>query len=516
MSGVIIRKDAGQVMPIDYIEKACAANQSFWGVAFPSTGKLSYDLAGEKPTPEIVDENQKAFQEYPVVLYLGSASKDYSPDIQQPFVLLGPVEDPLMVGFLDGDFKNYEDKANPKHTGEYICVQRYLKPKLEKLFRLCGNDLSKLVEEINADDFETDMDRTYGIHGTVVLLTATGECFEFAKNTNQQNYPWGWTSQNYGYTEEEPAKMEPTPAVRQSNLLKLKAAVAEKKTAPSNVVKLTQPTVDNGTNEPPPGRDASTCVLLKPPKNITKSKNRKRWYKSFGGFVPNNWQQCPAVWVLKEDAVKAGSGRLDNPATSFQDAKLAAALDNSSNAALHPDASTVAENDDDDEDDEADATGTKSVDVDHEAIEAAADAAITTPLHEKLPVIDPQELISFKGWYKSKEYDSLKALHQQQIGDPTKFAELESKIPNFVTALGMVGPEEVLQWTPAMHYYIILNWPTIGHSISAHFIKLYAELLKKDDRPAAQAILPTATAPTTVPATGRRRLLANKGAQLLG
>jgi hypothetical protein len=497
--GVIIRANAGLVVPKGYLKRACAVNQSFWGIAYPEDGKLQMDLAGEQPTVETVSENLEIYKDYPVVFHLGSAPKDHSPDIMQPHVLLGPVENPLMVGFLDGDFSAYEDKAQPKLDGAYLCVHKRLKPKLEKLFKLCGNDLKKLIDEIDADnDFEIDMDKLSGVHGNIVLVTATGECMEFVKNDNAENFDWGWASQNYGYTGEEatpaPTLKAGAPAAA-TNLQKLKDAVAAKK---DNVVQLNAPT--NVTNEPPKGRDATTAILMKCPNNITKSKARKRWFKTFAGYLPNDWQQLPAVWVLKADAEKAASGRL-GPANqvlnSLKDLKTA--------VAIQPDAGTAAEED---------------TDEDNEASEAAADKAANAPLHEKLPTIDPKDLVEFKDWYKSKAYEDLKILHQGQIGDPTKFAELESKIPDFVTALGMSGPEEILQWTPAMRYYIIVNFPSIGSAMLDYFIKLHVEDLSKDDRPTVAATQPTVTtppAPSAAPA-GRARILKlnRKGAQLPG
>jgi hypothetical protein len=521
--GVILRSDAGHVVPKGYLEKACTANPGFWGVAFTSGGEIMYQLVGEKPDVGILEENIESFKGSSMLLYLGSAPDDHPEDIRQPFVLLTKDNKEIVLGFLDGDFKNYEDKAQPQLTGECVASEKYLKPKLEKLFRLCNYDVEKLSEEINSDDFETDMDRTYGIHGTIVLILSNNDMYVFSKNNNQQTYDWGWTSQSYDWTgETEPAK---------TTLQKLKDAVAAKKdsgaAASGNVVPMPPPAPkkeedddddegENPSNTAPVGRDASNSVLMSPPRHVTKTKQRKRWYRAFAGFVPENHHTCPKVWVVKAHAQRASEGRINGSIKSFRDEAFQAI-----SGTHHPDAGTEAENPPEDTATNATA-GVANTDATPQVTDGTVDPGSPgTPLWEKLPVVDPKELVQFKAWHGSADYNNLVKLHQKGIGDPTKFAELESKLPDICKSLGMKS-EEILQWTPAMRFYILCNFPTIGAALLDHVIKRYAaELERQDPTPVtAQETPPIAPATkTTVPATGNKsRLLlkTNKSARIPG
>jgi hypothetical protein len=500
--GVIIRADAGHIVPVGYFERACKVNSSFWGLAFPAEGKLMYEIADEKPSSAILAENQRAFQENTVLFHLGNAPDGFPPEIQQPFVLLTLPDnehEPILVALLDGDFKSFEDKKEkPGWTGEALCVEKYLKPKLQKLFRLCDNDLSKVIAEMQEADFETDMDRCYGIYGSITFLAATGECFEFVKNDDAKEYPWGFVSNSYGWLDEDVAAK--AAAAQTTNKSKLIKAVQDKKATvqppgpKDNVVTL--PVVAApGPNEPPAGRDGTTCVLMRCPKNMTKRKVKKHWFKTFAGYLPNDWETNPQVWVLKTDAVKAGSGRLD-PIKSFQGLPGSTATDA---PPFEPDTS---DDDDDEGTDQTAATliataGKKVVDGNNASPPPPVDPA-TVPLHEKLPVIDPQELVKFKGWFKSTAYDDLIKLHKNQVGNPTQFAALESKIPSFVEALGMAGLEETIPWTPAMEYYIACNFPSIARTYANAWKKLAIERGERIDQ-LEKALHPTDSVAPAIP-----------------
>lgn len=195
-NSLIVRKFAGQVIPDAYIEKVLPVYNASWGAAYlTDEGGMSAAMKDEGLTKEGFDEMNLHFMDAEVCFFFSQAQMEL-----QPYPIIETDGKYRLLAFLEGNFKN---KLGPGDTmsNENALVERWLKPKLQKLHGFLGGDLSKIRAEIEEDGTTEEFKNMIEDRGTFVLWFPDGAYTITQSNPAFGSYPWGTVSNNLGYTE---------------------------------------------------------------------------------------------------------------------------------------------------------------------------------------------------------------------------------------------------------------------------------------------------------------------------
>lgn len=399
MSGVIVLKEKGQLVPEQYWQKVLDVNKSCSGFALATNGVIELGKLGKVDSLKELQELHEAGKEYQIVNFFGGGNPVSAEDLQ-PFVILQKDNKPVLVVFLEGDFNAY-GKTDSAHTNEYHLVNNILMPKAKQLFRLCGEDIGKFMGEIADPVTQNELISAVVPRGTVTLIAGNGMIFSFEKNEDKGKFPWGWTSNTYGYAENTyPAKEEGATQAPSSAMSALKDKLLGKKVVakpePASII---------------PSKDTAQATVLhseevarlgSPPKEVQGKGAIKKWYRNnaMNGVLPQNWAERPEV-PLKRGVVK-----------SFKDIVPVVA----STEPIKQD--NIKPKD----------TAAKHI--------PAPDPKPQVPI---IPAAHKKDIVD--RFLKTVDTNS------QEIIDPKVIQALEDKLPTFCEQVGLKGLEETFRWS---------------------------------------------------------------------
>ncbi len=194
-NSLIVRKFAGQVIPDAYIEKVLPVYNASWGAAFlTDEGGMSSATKDEGLTKEGFDEMNLHFMDKEVCFFFSQAME------LQPYPIIEVDGKYKLLAFLEGNFKNKLGEGDTI-SNENALVDKWLKPKLQKLHGFLGGDLSKIRAEIEEDGTTDEFKNMIEDRGTFVLWFPDGAYTITQSNPAFGSYPWGAVSNNLGYTE---------------------------------------------------------------------------------------------------------------------------------------------------------------------------------------------------------------------------------------------------------------------------------------------------------------------------
>lgn len=198
MTGIIAVKNKGQIIPVEWLNKAIQAYPSAIGVASENEGVIQV-LRSNDPaqiTVETITGMQEAFKENILTLHLTKTAGQIESEDMQPYVLLeNEDKTPALVAFLDGDYTKFRVN-NSKFSDAYHCVTDYLAPKILQIAEMCEGDLEKVLAALekpfNRKDFEAMWS---GNKGTLTLVSDLGIApVSFAVNDLKREFAYGWVS----------------------------------------------------------------------------------------------------------------------------------------------------------------------------------------------------------------------------------------------------------------------------------------------------------------------------------
>jgi len=398
MTGVIVLKDKDQLVSERYWEKVLGANKSCSGFAFASNGVVELGKLDKVDTLKEIQELHEAGKNFAIVNFFGNGS--VGKEDLQPFVVLEKNGKPMLVAFLEGDFNAY-GKTDSSHTNEYHLVNNILVPKSKQLFRLVKEDINQFMSELADPVTQSELINTTVPRGTITLIAGNGAIFSFEKNADKGTFPWGWTSNTYGYVEKnEEAKPSSSLANR------FFGKKPEAKPEPPSIV----PGKD--TTQPSVLHKEEVARLGSPPKEVQGKGAIKKWYRNnaLQGVLPVNWSERPEV-PLKT--------RPSQTVKSFKELPQIAS--------------------------------TESIKPKDTAPKVVVPAVAQT-LPTKTPVEHPQEhkVPIIPAEHKKDIIDRfLKTVdtNSQEIVDPKTIQSLENKLPTFCEQVGLKGLDETFRWS---------------------------------------------------------------------
>lgn len=209
-NSLIVRKFAGQAIPDAYIEKFLTQYSTTWGAAFlTDDNQIVLAKQDQGITKEELDDLQIHTMDKEAVFFFSQAME------LQPYPLIEIEGKYKLVAFLEGNFKKMLNDGETI-SNENALVEKWLKPRVQKIHGFNGGDMEKVRAEIEDDDELTIFKSKIEDRGTFVLLFPDGPYTIAMGNPAAGSYAWGAVSNNLGYTEgmekvEEPVKEPEKP-----------------------------------------------------------------------------------------------------------------------------------------------------------------------------------------------------------------------------------------------------------------------------------------------------------------
>lgn len=217
MKSLLVVRKAGQQMPEAFRQKLIEQHPTGLGYAsFQDThvdneiwDGTSADLADALNTVE------KSYVDDEVVFWAVEANIDTEINVEscQPFNLItqakkeGEKEDKVLLAcFLEGEFPKYDgmNAEGEIFTPEYHCVNSFIKPAIDELYDVVGNNVEMLMRALEKPAQKAKFEAILGPRATILFVPHTGET-KAITNAKEKAFPWGWVSRDIGYTESQAA-----------------------------------------------------------------------------------------------------------------------------------------------------------------------------------------------------------------------------------------------------------------------------------------------------------------------
>jgi hypothetical protein len=321
---IIVQRAKGKLIPDAYLEDLHKKNYSCVSLAFyDETSKELIIDRGEVGAEAVTLESFKTLMDTykdSSSVYLFSDQAPTDADSLQPFtVLVDEKNNPTLAVMLAGDYSGHA-QAESAHSPEFFAVNKYINPSVRKEWQLQGNDLAKLVAQLEDPLFGMVIKGAITLTGAVTFIPLGAPPVTFDKASGGIGTSWGWTSNSFAYVEADETK--PTPSAKEGVLARGKRLLsggAQPATTPAPALPAKP---DDGKNKEGPRepleaevREAqkqasataeeegtlSTC-----PRDI-KGADRKNWFRKNCTFVPQNWWEPEAKAPLKLGGVSSKS-----------------------------------------------------------------------------------------------------------------------------------------------------------------------------------------------------------------
>jgi hypothetical protein len=490
-TGAIVRLNAGCFIPNEYLELVLKANPTAWGAAAiveeDGVKKLMTTSGDDTIDIEFMQTAMKEYNKFGMTWYFCNNDASINMADVPPYILIGTGEEPLLVGFVEGNFPGYVNKDS-SHPAEHFFTDKYLIPKLEGIADMVDQDFDKFLLQLEKPLFKTEVLKDVVSRGTITLVANTGASFNYSIGDTSAEYKWGWVSNNYDYAKAkapEPKAAEP----EKKKLFPNKSTVREHKDA--------QPNAKIADAVAAPKSEGATVLhnitvkKWKPAGNLSR-KDRKDAYQQMIGYAPPGWEKDVPVEVYYGP---------DNKLMTFAQVKRlgleAAKLPKLNNPRHKGD-------------------NRDNKDTDAHIIEASGEVDHVTNKKvtaEILPIMPPKSREFAKNILADVKVQKKIAENAVAIMDPNKMGMFEVKHPDFPAQLGMksiddftmIEYEEFLRLSEDKHVAANLMF-TFRNIIVGQRAKLGKHAQKVEAAP------PTTETPTVAPVTEKKSLFPKKAA----
>ena len=457
--GVILVKNQKFLIPDDLLAKTVELNKTAAGCALVMPGNKYIDIdAGIGAIPlSDAKKAQEAFKEATVLFwYVNAPSGAFLKEDLQPFVLIRDSnEKPILVAFLEGDFSAYKE-LDSSHTNEFFAIQKHILPKFTKLYGFVGNNIDKLMAELDDPVIRGELIQNAGTRGTITFLAGTGQISTFHNNDLKRDYVWGWTSNAFGMESPADVKNEAAPSVM-SNIANLKAKLLAGKVSADKPVVAEEKKEEKLVTPPPAANDV---VMWRPGPELRSNNQVRQAYLEKCGFLPPNWKQRPEVAIKHKGKTVLKDmkelGIAIPPETLKKSAELGAKLEKEfqkNTTPKHIPTSPLVE------------------DIKEQAVTEAA-----------LPCIPPVELKEIHdSFFQRSDVKRLLDKNGQELPfDPATFQELETKHPTYTEQVGMTALTDTSNWSDKAMYEHCHRYPHATFALLKQFRIAYFNQVKKN------------------------------------
>ena len=464
--GTIVIKDGDALIPDDALQVFFKKFSKGSALAFASEGTLEMSATRSAYTSmeealKDINDVQCPLKKETLVYYFTNYPDKLMDEDVQPYIILADKDekgevDPLMVAIIDGAVSDSFEPDASGHTREYMAVNSYLAPKLQKLYAACGEDLENLWKELSDPIVKRELiSALFDDTGDLVLLDATGEVRNLSYKSQEKDFPWGWVSDPCGYGE-VPDKGTIDQSIKDAGksvlqnikakgvLATLKAGVA----AAATSVPVVKP--DTAT-EP-------SMVWVRPPKHVRSGSNnqKSKWYDQRVAVRPGNWKDCPPILLSVERATKEALEVVKQPDKALPD-----------------------------------------------GVHAVPDKKDTTPHHIPDPsspivVIPPaQQAYVVDEFLKSASIKKHLDANSQAIPNPAEMSSEESKRPTFCDKAGLSGLEKTLRWDGPELLPLFKNAPEAALTLYLDTRSAYINQLSEKPKTVEEPVVVKPSTPAT-------------------
>jgi hypothetical protein len=438
-SGVIVRRLADTFPPNEFWVKVMEENPTAWGAVVESEvdGHKFLEInTGDGLDIEVIQATLTQFKDSNITFYFCNSEIAISDKDISPFILLAtPAEDdpeqeePRLVAFIEGNFPGYV-KEKSSRPPEYHLVNDVLMPKLDGLFEMVDQDIDKLMENLKKPFFNKEM-LSYSVsRGTITLVSSSGVCLNYAQNDLAREFPWGWTSNHYGFGDAAPQAELPK---KKPSMFSGRSTVREKAPTGTKV----EPSTEKIAAAIVPKATATAISDFKgwkikkesPGGHLSRSEV-KDYYKSKIGYLPPGSEQKVAVNVYVGPDNKVWTFSAMNKALGMQAAGLIALANNPKREV-------------------------KDVQPDNVETQEALAATTEKPVsQEPLPIVSPKGREHMNTLRSTDKYRKMISEGAEAIADPKAVEGFETKFVDFAKAMGVKTMMEFACWDfPMMEQY---------------------------------------------------------------
>jgi len=293
----LIYANKGNLPPDDYLARAAAKYNSWYGFAFVQNGEIMYDMAAEGATSDGIKLflQNKDVEGIDKIVVLGKEANSVTLDPEkdadhtniQPLILIETGESnnavPQCLAFIDGKFDELESNTSPEGR-PYLWCGQFLMPLIQEKWEDSGEDVVKFFDRIKRPTFYNSIEKQDPELSVLLLCSNnTGHIYIAAKDSH--DFSWGYTNDICGWEEK---KADP-PSGRKGRM-SLTGGVSAAAVETAIGAK-----TDETTN-------TSSVVLYegRMPANIIKANDMKALYKKYHGRdEPPGWKNGrPWVSIL--------------------------------------------------------------------------------------------------------------------------------------------------------------------------------------------------------------------------
>lgn len=308
--GTIVVKNKGLLIPEAYLKIVQEKCKSSVGIlSFSVEHKALQQLSQGTPLAlEDIKDYQEQDKDKRVLFFFGASDVAIPDNALPPYAVLSDSKQVLVNALIEGAFPGVAQEKSTMPP-EFFLANTYLHPRLKQLWGFSGENLVKFSDMLRDPLFQTDVKAQMGERGVVCLLTANDELITIEKNDTRGTFPWGWTSNAYGYKEAEGTGVHATDSTPRK--LSIKDRLLGNK--PADTGDPADKTGDGGSSPGPLNvQQPKTATKLAfdenakiyPPKNADgtwklEGKPLKQWYIDTFGFKPGNYGEYPGIPAKK-------------------------------------------------------------------------------------------------------------------------------------------------------------------------------------------------------------------------
>lgn len=213
-SSLSIISDAGHQVPEALFQSVIKAYPTCFGAATTKKeGGLEINVLSSPADMDKLKKINKGFENRILLFHFGNFPEGYLAESNQPYrLLVGPDgKKAILACTLVGDFNKWSGDGT-KHSATFWCANGHLLPKMQNLYRLCGEDINKFKIELTSAVMKKEIADLIGPQGGLITLILSvddkAEVTQYMRSwPTFKKFDWGSTSHVLDYIQEAPAKV---------------------------------------------------------------------------------------------------------------------------------------------------------------------------------------------------------------------------------------------------------------------------------------------------------------------
>lgn len=319
---LIAQKNAGLILPEDWVKRVFALGLKYFGVAYREKEGMIVDHYTDIPTWEEFMENLVENKDATCLFYFSKT--ELSPESQQPFELIKEGDNIRLAMVMEGEYFNH-DKPESAHSAEYHCTENIIKPLLTQNLTLAAGDMNKFFDVMRPGQLGSNLINQLSVNrGVSVLFGDNGEVLWIEKeNSLGGNVEGGRVSNLLQLKVEDTATTE-KPVEKKGFMKKSVERIAD-------VVSLTNKKAAESKSIAEQNAEASKTAtalperavrpMIKPPSKIKGKSALGNWYDMNCTCRPKGWENGNIEAPANDTWMAANAGKFKPLSEGLQEAR---------------------------------------------------------------------------------------------------------------------------------------------------------------------------------------------------